>query len=48
LVGHDWGAAVAWATASFAPEPVDHLVALSVGHLSSFSKAGMIQREKSW
>jgi pimeloyl-ACP methyl ester carboxylesterase len=48
VVGHDWGAAVAWATASFAPERVDHLVALSVGHPSSFSSAGMAQREKSW
>ena len=49
IVGHDWGAAVAWATASFAPERVDHLVALSVGHPSSFfAGAGMTQREKSW
>ncbi len=48
IVGHDWGAAVAWATASFAPERVDHLVALSVGHPSSFGGAGMAQREKSW
>lgn len=48
VVGHDWGAAVAWATASFAPERVDHLVALSVGHPSSFGTAGMTQREKSW
>ena len=48
VVGHDWGAAVAWATASFAPDRVDHLVALSVGHPSSFGSAGMTQREKSW
>jgi len=48
VVGHDWGAAVAWATASFAPERVDHVVALSVGHPSSFGSAGMTQREKSW
>ncbi len=48
VVGHDWGAAVGWATASFAPERVDHLVALSVGHPSSFGSAGMTQREKSW
>src|SRR6478752_5226472 len=31
FVGHDWGAAVAWAVASLAPDRVDHLVALSVG-----------------
>ena len=48
LVGHDWGAAVVWATAAFAPERVDHLVALSVGHPSAFATAGLAQREKSW
>jgi pimeloyl-ACP methyl ester carboxylesterase len=48
VVGHDWGAAVAWATATFAPERVDHLVAMSVGHLSSFAQADMFQRQKSW
>jgi pimeloyl-ACP methyl ester carboxylesterase len=48
VVGHDWGAATAWATASFAPERVDHLVALSVGHPSAFATAGLEQREKSW
>jgi pimeloyl-ACP methyl ester carboxylesterase len=31
LVGHDWGAAVAWLTAALAPERVDRLVAISVG-----------------
>jgi pimeloyl-ACP methyl ester carboxylesterase len=48
VVGHDWGAALAWAIASLAPERVDHLVALSVGHFSSFAGAGFPQREKSW
>ena len=48
VVGHDWGAAVAWATAAFAPERVDHLVALSVGHPSAFRAAGLPQQEKSW
>jgi pimeloyl-ACP methyl ester carboxylesterase len=48
VVGHDWGAAIAWATAAFAPERVDHLAALSVGHPSAFSNAGLPQREKSW
>jgi pimeloyl-ACP methyl ester carboxylesterase len=48
LVGHDWGAAVVWATAAFAPERVDHLVALSVGHPTAFAGMGMSQREKSW
>jgi pimeloyl-ACP methyl ester carboxylesterase len=48
VVGHDWGAAIAWATASLAPQRVDHLVALSVGHPSAFANAGMAQREKAW
>jgi pimeloyl-ACP methyl ester carboxylesterase len=48
VVGHDWGAAVAWGVASFAPERVDHLAVLSVGHPSSFAGAGLEQREKSW
>ncbi|HLM27827.1 MAG TPA: alpha/beta hydrolase [Thermoleophilaceae bacterium] len=32
VVGHDWGAALAWGFTALAPERVDHLVALSVGH----------------
>ena len=31
VVGHDWGAALAWAVASLAPERVDRLVVMSVG-----------------
>lgn len=48
IVGHDWGAAVAWALAAVAPERVDHLAALSVGHPSSFRAGGFEQNEKSW
>jgi pimeloyl-ACP methyl ester carboxylesterase len=48
VVGHDWGAAVAWTVAAFFPDRVDHLVALSVGHPSAFGAAGLAQREKSW
>jgi pimeloyl-ACP methyl ester carboxylesterase len=47
VVGHDWGAAVAWATASFAPDRVNQLVTLSVGHPTGFF-VDPIQREKSW
>jgi pimeloyl-ACP methyl ester carboxylesterase len=32
VVGHDWGAAVAWLTAIFQPDRVKKLVVLSVGH----------------
>src|SRR4051794_36413478 len=32
VVGHDWGAGVAWVLAMSAPERVDRLVVMSVGH----------------
>ena len=48
VVGHDWGAALAWAMAAFVPDRVDHLVALSVGHPSAFRDVGLVQRQKSW
>jgi pimeloyl-ACP methyl ester carboxylesterase len=48
IVGHDWGAAVAWATALTAAARIDHLVAMSVGHPAAFVTAGLAQREKSW
>jgi pimeloyl-ACP methyl ester carboxylesterase len=48
VVGHDWGSALAWGMAALAPDRVDHLVALSVGHPSCFAGAGLPQREKSW
>jgi pimeloyl-ACP methyl ester carboxylesterase len=47
LVGHDWGAALAWGLASLAPGSVDHLVVLSVGHPVTFRRT-LQQREKSW
>jgi len=47
VVGHDWGAALAWGMASLAPGAVDHLVALSVGHPATFRRTRQ-QREKSW
>jgi pimeloyl-ACP methyl ester carboxylesterase len=48
VVGHDWGASLAWVTAMFAPDRVDHLVVMSVGHPGAFHAAGFPQREKSW
>ncbi len=47
VVGHDWGAAVAWGVALMAPDRVDHLVALSVGHPAAFASGGPEQRERS-
>jgi pimeloyl-ACP methyl ester carboxylesterase len=47
LVGHDWGAALAWALATLAPDNVDHLAVLSVGHPATFLRT-FEQRQKSW
>jgi pimeloyl-ACP methyl ester carboxylesterase len=47
LVGHDWGAALAWGLASLAPGTVDHLVVLSAGHPATFRRTPR-QCEKSW
>jgi pimeloyl-ACP methyl ester carboxylesterase len=48
LVGHDWGAGIAWVTAAFAPDRVTSVTALSVGHPSAFASAGWRQRQLSW
>jgi pimeloyl-ACP methyl ester carboxylesterase len=48
VVGHDWGAALAWAIGSLVPDRVDHLVAVSVGHPLAFRAVGFPQLEKSW
>jgi len=48
VVGHDWGAAVAWAVATAAPQSVDHLVAMSVGHPATFLADGYEQHQRSW
>ncbi len=48
VVGHDWGAALAWTLASFLPDRVDHLAALSVGHPAAFRAAGIGQMSLSW
>jgi len=48
VVGHDWGAALAWALASFRPDQVGspgH--AHPVGHPATFRRTPR-QREKSW
>ncbi len=47
VVGHDWGAAIAWALASLAPDHVDHLVAMSVGNPVTFLRT-LEQRQLSW
>jgi pimeloyl-ACP methyl ester carboxylesterase len=47
IVGHDWGAALAWVLASLAPARVDHLVVLSVGNPVTFRRT-LEQCQKSW
>jgi pimeloyl-ACP methyl ester carboxylesterase len=46
VVGHDWGAAVAWASAMFLPDRVRTLTVLSVPHLAAPDTVR--QREMAW
>jgi pimeloyl-ACP methyl ester carboxylesterase len=46
VVGHDWGAAVAWFTAMLIPDRVRRLVVLSVPH--PLAPATLRQREMAW
>jgi pimeloyl-ACP methyl ester carboxylesterase len=48
LVGHDWGAALAWQLAMHVPALVDRLAVLSVGHVGARSAAGIDQLRRSW
>lgn len=48
LVGHDWGAPPCWLLATFAPERVRSLTAISVGHPAAFRNAGIEQRRRSF
>ena len=48
LVGHDWGAALAWRVAMFAPDRVERLAVVSVGHPLAGVAAGLPQRQLSW
>jgi pimeloyl-ACP methyl ester carboxylesterase len=48
VVGHDWGAGVAWALAALEPGRVDRLVAMSVGHPGMRSERTLESRQKAW
>jgi pimeloyl-ACP methyl ester carboxylesterase len=48
VVGHDWGAVVAWLLAATAPERVERLVAMSVGHPAGNARRTVEDREKAW
>ena len=48
VVGHDWGAAVAWVLAAYHPELVEKLVSLSVGCPGTSGLRTIEQRERFW
>ncbi|MBD2858805.1 alpha/beta hydrolase [Spongiibacter sp. KMU-158] len=48
VVGHDWGAALAWLLTAWHPERVRRLVAMSVGHPSAYAKSGLEQKLAGW
>ena len=48
VVGHDWGAAVAWTLAAYAPERVERLAVLSVGHPNMYRRPSLEQRRRFW
>jgi pimeloyl-ACP methyl ester carboxylesterase len=48
VVGHDWGAGVAWIYAAVHPERVERLAVLSVGHPNAGREPSIEQREKAW
>ena len=47
VVGHDWGAGVAWALASLFPQRVDHLVVISVG-FPGVTRPDLEALQKAW
>ena len=48
IVGHDWGAGIAWFYTTNFPTEVEQLVALSVGHPIAAREDGLAQWEKHW
>jgi pimeloyl-ACP methyl ester carboxylesterase len=48
VVGHDWGAVLAWTLAAMIPDRVERLVALTVGHPNGFFADPIGQRRLSW
>ena len=47
VVGHDWGAVLAWRLAGSLPQRVDRLVAVSVGHPAANTDGAPDQQERS-
>jgi len=48
VVGHDWGAVLAWLLAGHFPHRVRSLAALGVGHPTAYARAGLEQKLLGW
>src|SRR4051794_26586193 len=48
VIGHDWGAGVAWVLAMSAPERVDRLAVLSVGHPGTRARRTLEDHRRAW
>lgn len=48
VVGHDWGAALAWSLSSVAPERVERVVGVSVPPPAAFVRPSLGQLRRSW
>ena len=48
VIGHDWGAAVAWVLTMVAGHRVDRLVAIALGHPAAFRSGNLEQFQRSW
>ena len=48
LVGHDWGAVIAWVFAARHPERIERYAALSVGHAAAYAAGPLEQKLKGW
>ncbi|HEY8736181.1 MAG TPA: alpha/beta hydrolase [Candidatus Dormibacteraeota bacterium] len=48
VIGHDWGAGVAWLVAMLAPNRVDRLVTISVGAPGTGAKPTLEELQKGW
>lgn len=48
VVGHDWGAVIAWALAAYAPQRVDRLVVMAVGHPDASGDPTIEALQKGW
>ena len=48
VIGHDWGAALAWLLAAFLPDRVESLAVLSVGHPNASRPRTLEMRQKAW